>query len=595
MFFKNINLLFTNKQKLFFYIIVAGGILATFFEMVGIGIIPIFAMIIISPSYFFNKFSNFLSLDFIDFYNQTNLVFLFSIILIIFFFIKNCYLIFLVYLQAQFLKNSRITVSKKIFEKYLDSEYIFHLRQNPSISMRIILNDVGNTFICINSYILLIRESFVMIGMFLFLLIANPLTSIMSLIALALPLGLLYNFYKSKMKLKGKELIEIQSGIIKLVNQAIGAIKETKIYKKENYFYNEYKEKNKNLEELIFYKNFITSIPRFFLEFIAICFIVIIVCVLFILGKTENTIPLITLITLISIRLIPSLNAITSSFSSIRFLRPSMEFVIKEISRLNENAKFILNNKSISPEANINKFSKNILLKNVSFDYNENRNKPVENISLEILFGQSVGIIGRSGSGKSTLLDIILGLLKPSSGQLLIDGINIRDANLISGWQRQIGYIPQDIYLLDSTIKSNIAFGISQQEIDESKMKKAIIAAQLEDFIKFLPLKENTLVGNRGVKLSGGQIQRIGIARAIYNEPKILIFDEATSSLDENNEQKIMDEVFNLKDKRTIIIVTHRYQTVKKCDQIFMLNDGKLIDKGNYNFLKLKYNLNSNS
>jgi ABC-type bacteriocin/lantibiotic exporter with double-glycine peptidase domain len=396
------------------------------------------------------------------------------------------------------------------------------------------------------------------------------------------------------MKLKGKKLQESQTFIIKLVNQALGGIKETIIYKKEEYFYKEFKNQNKILEELIFYKYFITSIPRFFLEFVAICTIVLIVCILFISGKTENTIPLISLISISSIRFIPSLNTITSSFSSIRFLKPSMEFVIKEISSIHSNKQLFAEKYNSSINDNLAQLHQGIILKDISFDYGEGRNKPVNNISLEISLGQSIGIIGKSGSGKSTLVDIIIGLLKPSSGKLLIDGINIDHKNLISGWQKQIGYIPQEIYLLDDTIERNIAFGIPKSEIDKNKIKNAIIYSQLQSFIQSLPLKENTTIGNRGVKLSGGQRQRLGIARALYNEPKVIILDEATSSLDEENEMKIIREVFNLKDKKTIIIVTHRYQTVHNCDNIFLLSKGSLLDSGSFNYLNKKYNLKNN-
>lgn len=597
MFLRNINILFTYKQKFFFYTIIFGGILSTFFEMIGIGMIPIFAMIIVDPNNFIIKFTkllNFFSFSYLSSYDQLDLILIFSIFLIILFLIKNLYLVFLLYLQGKFLKDSRMTVSNTLFNKYLNSDYIFHLKQSPSVSMRSILSDVSSTFICVQSYIMLIRESLIICGLFLILLIASPLISIVSLITLVLPLRIFYSSYKNNMKFKGKKLQESQTLIIKLVNQALGGIKETIIYKKEDYFYKEYQNHNKILEELIFYKFFITSIPRFFLEFVAICTIVLIACILFIFGKTEDTIPLISLISVSSIRLIPSLNTITSSFSSIRFLRPSMEFVIKEISSIHDNKKLFVEKYNSFTNDSLTKFHQGIILKSISFDYGEGRNKPVNNISLEISLSQSIGIIGKSGSGKSTLVDIIIGLLKPTSGELLIDGINIDHKSLISGWQKQIGYIPQDIYLLDDTIERNIAFGITQSEIDKNKIKNAIIYSQLDTFVQSLPLKENTIIGNRGVKLSGGQRQRLGIARALYNEPKVIILDEATSSLDVENEMKIIREVFNLKDKKTIIIVTHRYQTVKNCDNIFLLSQGRLLDSGNFNYLNKKYNLENN-
>ena len=226
-------------------------------------------------------------------------------------------------------------------------------------------------------------------------------------------------------------------------------------------------------------------------------------------------------------------------------------------------------------------------MKDISFDYEEGRRTTLKNINLQIKKGKSVGIIGKSGSGKSTLVDIMLGLLEPQKGGVYFDNKNIK--NELSLWQKQIGYIPQDIYLLDDTIKKNITFGLKDDEIDEKLLLQTLKIAQLKDFVDTLPDAINTFVGNRGVKLSGGERQRIGIARAMYNLPKIMVFDEATSSLDIENENKILDEIYENREDKTLIIISHRNNTVKYCDLIYVLEDGKLIDQGSFKEIFNKY------
>jgi len=260
--------------------------------------------------------------------------------------------------------------------------------------------------------------------------------------------------------------------------------------------------------------------------------------------------------------------------------------VVKEIKNL-ESRPVFKKDTSTQNEAKNLKLNDAILMKDISFDYEEGRRTTLKNINLQIKKGKSVGIIGKSGSGKSTLVDIMLGLLEPQKGGVYFDNKNIK--NELSLWQKQIGYIPQDIYLLDDTIKKNITFGLKDDEIDEKLLLQTLKAAQLKDFVDTLPDAINTFVGNRGVKLSGGERQRIGIARAMYNLPKIMVFDEATSSLDIENENKILDEIYENRDDKTLIIISHRNNTVKYCDLIYVLEDGKLIDQGSFKEIINKY------
>ena len=278
-------------------------------------------------------------------------------------------------------------------------------------------------------------------------------------------------------------------------------------------------------------------------------------------------------------RLIPAFNLIISSLSSRRFATAAVKIVSDVIKNtpIEENFQNIDTSQHNIEE---NFFKDKIILKDVSFSHENSNMKILEEISIEINQGQCVGIIGKSGAGKSTLIDLILGLIKPVTGKIFIDNKELK--NKIQDWQKLIGYVPQDIYLLDDTIRNNIAFGLNENDIDDEIISKSIKLAKLDTFVNSLPEKEDTIVGNRGVKVSGGQKQRIGIARALYNNPKVLILDEATSSLDPENERQIMDEINVMSKERTLIIITHRHVSVVKCDIVYLLDKGKIIDKGSY-------------
>jgi ATP-binding cassette subfamily C protein len=268
-------------------------------------------------------------------------------------------------------------------------------------------------------------------------------------------------------------------------------------------------------------------------------------------------------------------------------LQEPFNLILDVVKKLNLSNKQNLNNNFESKKGENKLFNNSIKFKEVSYNYTGSKMKAVNDVTIEISKGTSVGIIGRSGAGKSTLVDIILGLLKPKSGEIIFDGENVDIKKNI--WQTQIGYVPQNIYLLDDTIKNNIIFGINEDDIDELLLAEVIEMAQLKSLVNSLPDNINSIVGNRGAKLSGGERQRIGIARALYNEPKILVLDEATSSLDMDNENKILNEIYQNKKDKTLIIISHRNNTVKYCDSIYVMENGKVIDNGSFQKIMKKY------
>tara|TARA_A100001015_G_C14993604_1_gene715146 strand:- start:854 stop:2023 length:1170 start_codon:yes stop_codon:yes gene_type:complete len=356
---------------------------------------------------------------------------------------------------------------------------------------------------------------------------------------------------------------------IQYIQQGIGAIKDIKILNRESNFINRFSYHNQRIGIISMLENFTTKAPRLWLEMIAVMSFAFLVIILVL--KDFDSSSLITTLGLFAgaaFRSLPSINRIMGSLQGIKFSAPAIKVINDEILNIDFDNKEVSNQEIIS---NI----KYLKVDNVSFSYNNIPQKTLEDININIPFGASVGIIGPSGSGKSTLIDLIMGLINPDKGKITVDGVDIHK-NKIS-WQKNIGYVAQSIYMTDDSIKNNIAFGLEDEDIDVNLVQNAIKLAQLDDLIKSLPNGIHTSMGERGIRLSGGQLQRIGIARALYYNPSILILDEATSSLDIDTERKIMTDVLSLRKDKIIIIITHRISTIENCELIYKIENGNLI------------------
>ena len=316
---------------------------------------------------------------------------------------------------------------------------------------------------------------------------------------------------------------------------------------------------------------FINQMPRLWLELLTLISLFLLVGSMVLQQiPISMMLPTLSLYALVAFRLIPSANRIITAIQQLRFGLPTLNLLSEELS---------LNEPQLIKSGNVDKmkFKNNFQIKNLSYSYPNADSKALNSISLRINKGDFIGFVGESGSGKSTLIDIILGVLPPTSGSLYLDGVDISEN--LRGWQNQIGYVPQEIFLIDDTLRRNIAFGLNDNDINHTSIQKAISLAQLENFINDLPEGLNTIVGERGVRISGGQRQRIGIARALYHKPEVLVLDEATSNLDIKTEADLMDAIFALHGQKTIITVAHRLKTLDKCDNIYTLRNGKIIDE----------------
>ena len=594
MIYKNLKILCTKKELFKLYLILFGYLFATLFEVVGIGSIPIFIMVITDVNSLNPYLPKFIPSDFLLGIDNKEIVFIGALILGLVFTIKNSYLMLLFYIQGKFVKDLRYSLTNKIFKYFINLPYDQYSSLKPGVIIRAVQNDVRGTMSYILSYMNIIRESLILTGIFFLLVFTNPLISIFAIATLGIPVIIFYYFYRSILKDKGKTLTNEFGKKYSIVEQSFGAIKETKILNRENYFINTLSKVNHKIERISFFSYLISVSPRFFLEVAALISVTSVAVLLTILERpSETIIPIISLLAVSAIRLIPGLNLITSSLTTKRLLQEPFDIIVEIVKKLNLFNEENLNNnfetisKNKSERNRSKKFSNNIKFRDVSYNYPGSKNKAVKDISIEISKGTSVGIIGRSGSGKSTLVDIILGLLKPKSGEIIIDGENVdKEKNI---WHTQIGYVPQNIYILDDTIKKNIIFGINEEDVDDNLLSEVIEMAQLKSLVSSLPDNINSLVGNGGAKLSGGERQRIGIARALYNKPDIMVLDEATSSLDMDNENKILSEIYQNKKDKTLIIISHRNNTVKYCDSIYVMENGKVIDDGSFQKIMKKY------
>ena len=479
------------------------------------------------------------------------------------------------YLELRIVKGFRIRCSKDIFNYFLEMPFSYHLNTNPAVTIRIINADVHQAFSYLLSKIRLIREYILVIFVIIGLILIDPLTYSVSFLFFTLVAIIFYFIYKKIITKRAKIFQEKSAERLQILNQSFYSIKEIKIFNKLNFFNKIFDKNTKVMEEIGLFTTFISSIPRHIYEIIAIIMILFFTLTLVIMDRPQSSIiPIVSLLVASGGRFIPAFNMISSSMSSISFTQPMFDKVILYLNSLNElNAKKKLKqiNQDNSDEAEI-VYNNKIQINNLSFHYHGK--KILENSSFSIKQGSTIGIIGKSGEGKSTLINLIVGLLKPSSGEILVDDQNINQ-NLIN-WQKKIGYIPQDVYLMDDTIKSNICFGLEEEEIDNKNFNKAIEQAQITKFVNSLDEKEYTKIGNLGSRISGGQKQRIAIARALYLNPEILILDEATSSLDMDNENKILSEINQIKANKTIILISHRKNTLASCNYIYLLNDKKI-------------------
>ncbi len=544
-------------------------LMAVLFETAGIGLIIPFVSYLIEPDIIFKlNNSGYISSNLITMPSEKILIYG-MIFLVIFFIIKNLFLSFFIWWQLKFSTDIRISISNRLFKKYLSNPYTFHLNNNSAILMRNISQEASRFQSTLNSTITLATEIFVILGLTILLLIIEPFGLIVSLVIMGSSITIYYFYARNYISFWANERVFNEGETYKHTLQGLSGIKDIKILNREKSFLKNFEFHNIKFSVADRWYSTLQLLPKLLLEILAVIMLVMLILIVTKYNPSASLIPVLAAFAAAAFRIMPSMNRILTSLQALKFSLPSVQIIFKELN----DEDLLLKTKNEIKFDKFN-FNKDLQIRNLTFKYDQSDQDNLAKVNLDIHSREFVGFVGPSGAGKSTLVNLILGLLEPTAGTIAVDGQSIYTN--IRGWQKIIGYVPQDIYLIDDTIEKNIAFGVDENEIDHKKIKKCIEAAQLTEFVETLSSKLKTIVGERGMRISGGQLQRIGIARALYNNPKILVLDEATSSLDIETEDKVMDGINKLKGIITILIISHRQSTVAKCDKIYSISGGKV-------------------
>jgi ABC-type multidrug transport system fused ATPase/permease subunit len=564
----------TRAVYLFFTIIIV-----TFLDMLGVASIMPFIAILTNPNIIeTNAILKFLFLkaSYLGVENQQQFLIISGIIVFLLLIVSISFKAFGTYFQTRYIEMVKHNISERLVEKYLYQTYGWFLGQNSSNLGKSILSEVGIVIgRGLNALINLVTNSLLTLLLFSLLVVIEPVLTLIVIVVISLFFVLVYKFNQNLIKKIDKEVFISNANRYKVLLEAFGAIKEIKLAGLENVFLNKFSIYSRAIAKNSSLINIISQLPRYALELISFGGMILII-IYYMLGRNNisSVIPLIALYAFAGYRLMPAIQHIFINYTGLKAIKSSINSLYNDLNNYKRTEKH--------PVKNSLKLNKEIQLKNISYNYPNSSKTVLKNINLNIQAFQTIGIVGETGSGKSTMVDIILGLIKPQEGLLTVDGREINNKNK-KAWQNSIGYVPQKIYLADDTIYANIAFGKKNKEIIEEDVERASKIAYLHEFIeKELPLKYQTIIGENGAILSGGQRQRIGIARAVYNKPKLLVFDEATSSLDNLTEKKVMEAIYDKNNKITKILITHRLSTVKKCDKIFLFDKGHIIKEGTF-------------
>ena len=497
--------------------------------------------------------------------------------LIAIFAVKNIFLFFQQKVQLKFVYTNQFATSRRMMINFMERPYEYYLNADTSVIQRSITSDVNNMYGLILSLLQLVSEGIVFVCLIAVSLVSDVMMSITVALLLVVVLAIIKWVLKPIMRKAGEENQDYYSGLYKWIDQSVMGIKEIKIANKENYFINEYAKCGEGYVNAVQRYNLYNATPRLLIETVALAGMIFYMMIQLLSGVQVTAIlPQLTLLALVAMRLIPCANRINNHLTSISYFEPFFMGVSDNLQEEIRDESIDYNAASYKKKVEVQKLEirHNIQLKDIVYKYPNTETLIFDRANMEIPIGKSVGIVGTSGAGKTTIVDILLGLLQIQSGEILADGVEVREH--YQSFLKDIGYIPQTIFMIDSTIRKNVAFGVADEDIDDAKVWRALQEAQLDEFVRGLPDGLDTSIGERGIRISGGQRQRIGIARALFEDPEVLVLDEATSALDNETEAAIMESINMLHGKKTLIIIAHRLQTIEKCDMVYRVEKGQV-------------------
>ncbi|MCI7040929.1 MAG: ABC transporter ATP-binding protein/permease [Lachnospiraceae bacterium] len=567
---KKIGYIFNRKEKFKLVFLTIIIVIGSFLELLSISLFSPFIELIMNPASVNESAIMSYVMQIFSLRNIESFLAILAVIIMAIYIVKNVFIIWEKNVIYKFAYGIQRKLSAALLKAYMHEPYTFHLKKNISELQRSMQEDSGQFANGMLHFMEMIAEVCVCIVLGIYLYIVSKSITIIIVGLLIVCLGIFSLLNKKYSRTWGLEGQESKAKIYQWMNQAIGGIKEIKVLNREEIFVSNYDYFHAKYVRVLRLNRLIGVMPKYIIEMVSMVGMLAAVIIKMYFGQKElqDFVPQLATFAVAAFRLLPATGRINEHMSAVIYASPSVDLIyhdLKEVEELEYS------------DAKVNTswhFTKEIIVKHVSYRYPDGDTNVIEDASFTISKGQTVAFIGASGAGKSTMVDIILGLLSPTLGKIMADEMDIYK-NLPT-WQKEIGYIPQTIYLSDDTIRNNIAFGIEEDKIDEEAVIRVLKQAQLYEFVDSLSEGLDTFVGDRGVRLSGGQRQRIGIARALYHDPQILVLDEATSALDTDTETAVMEAIDHFKGEKTIIIIAHRLTTIKNADVVYEVADGKV-------------------
>ena len=570
---QKLNVLLDKKQKRSMLGLMVLMVISAALQTLGVGMLVAVVQVVIDPVTAQNSEMVRVVYDLLGFQNYQVFSVLVMLGLIIVFAVKNIFLYVQQKLTFAFVYTNQFRTSERMMRNYLRRGYEFYLNADTAVVQRSITSDVNNMYALILALLQLMSDIVISLFVSIYCLSKSGTMTILLAVVLLALMYMIKRVLKPIMYKAGEDNQNYYSGLFKWISQTVQGIKEVKVSCKEQYFVDEYKKCGEGYVNAVQKYSLYNNIPKLLIESACVAVMMIYMIALTVMGKSsEDMLEIFSTLAAAAFVLLPSVNRINNQITSISYFEPFFMGVSdnlqEEISEGKVDMSFASDTDEKLP------VHEKIEMKDITYAYPNTDRLIFDHASMEIPIGKSVGIVGTSGAGKSTVVDVLLGLLEIREGEIFADGVNVK-SNYRS-WLKNIGYIPQMIFMLDDNIRSNVAFGVPKEKIDEERVWQVLKDAQLDEFVRSLPEGLDTGIGERGIRLSGGQRQRIGIARALYHGPEILVLDEATSALDNDTEKAIMDSINRFRGEKTLIIIAHRLQTIEKCDMVYRVEDGKM-------------------
>lgn len=572
------NYILDSAQKKWAVVIFILSFIGALVEMLGVSaVLPMIQVMIDPDALMENEYIALIAQKF-EINNSREMLILMVVGIICLYLIKNVYLFFLSYAKVKYSHKIQRELSVKMMKYYMQRGYLFFVQHNSSELMRGITATPSSIYQVIIGLLNMISEALTVLSICLFIVIADiKMAAVMVILILICFFTVIFGF-KNMMQQYGKKNHLYNAKVTKASLQAFQGIKEVLVMHRQNYFVNKYRDAYIQQQKAAMGQSIASFAPGYFIEMVCVTGLLGYVCVQCLYSDNiAALIPTLGTFVVAAIRILPALGRISSGVNTIIFYLPGVRDMYNNFKEVEKNEYVAAQSKEYSDEEKRFEFNKEIVIQGLDWKYPKANGYVLKNVNLTIHKGESVALIGASGAGKTTLADILLGLLIPEKGDILVDGKSMLHST--EKWGKMIGFVSQAFYLNDDTIRNNIAFGVDEEKIDDDRVWRALEQAQLKEFVEGLDKKLDTMLGERGVRFSGGQRQRVAIARALYSAPDVLILDEATAALDNETEMAVMEAVEHLKGKITLVIIAHRLTTIRDCDKVYEVKDGKIWER----------------